>query len=144
MPELIVKKTTEINASPAKVWEILVKPEYIRQWDEVPETFTEQTLRMGSELIWEHGNAQKDYTKLTVTGFKPQKLLRHRWYSSPQPTSETADINYTFTLPERNGKTVLSISIGDWGVLANGQDFYDASVEFAESAAKQIKALAEA
>lgn len=143
MPELIVKKNVTIDASASKVWDVLTKPEHIRQWDDVPEDFKEAQLSMGSELIWEHGNSDKDITKLTVTEFEAKRLLKERWYSSTVASAEAHDINYIFSLSESNGKTILLLSIGDWGLLDKGQDFYDASLEFAENASQKIKELAE-
>lgn len=143
MPELIVRKTVTIDAPPAIVWDVLTKPEFIQKWDEVPEGFQAERLSLGSEFIWEHGNPNKDITKLTVTEFEPHKRLIERWYSSPVALADGQEINYSFSLSEDGGKTTLVVSIGDWGLLETGQDYYDASVEFADTAVTIIAELAE-
>jgi len=143
MAELVVRESVTIAASSSIVWDVLTKPEYIRQWDEVPEDFKEAQLSLGSEFIWKHGNSENDITKLTVTEFEAQKSLKEQWYSSTAAHAADHDIHYAFALSESNGNTILLISVGDWGVLDNGQEYYDASVEFAEDAAQKIKKLAE-
>lgn len=143
MPELTVRKDIKINAPTSTVWDILTKPEYINQWDEVPEDFDEEQLSMGSDLVWEHGDADGNITKLTVTELHEESLLKEQWYSSTVVREDTSDINYIFMLSGTDTGTILSISIGDWGSLENGQDYYDASVEFAENASQKIKELAE-
>ena len=35
--QLIVKDEILIEATPSKVWEVLVNPKYVAQWDELPE-----------------------------------------------------------------------------------------------------------
>lgn len=143
MPELIAKKLIEINVPASKVWDVLVQTQFINQWDEVPEDFEASQLSQNSKLRWAHGNENNDYTQLTVTDFEPHRLLKERWYSSPVAAFDDLDIYYMFELSEKDGKTVLNIMIGDWSVIDGGQDYYDASVEFAEGAAQKIKELAE-
>ena len=139
---LIATGAIEINATSAQVWEVLVKPKYIRQWDDIPEGFSESQLNLGSELIWEHGDDTGAVTRLTVTDYITEQLLKMRWFSSPVVESEAAEIYYAFSISNKNGITQLRIDVGDWSLIPNSQDYYDASVEFVESATKTIKNLA--
>lgn len=42
---LIAERSLTINATPAKVWQVLTDPEYIRHWDDVPPGFGDNRLR---------------------------------------------------------------------------------------------------
>ena len=53
------------------------------------------------------------------------------------------DIAYRYRLEDRKEQTLLNIEIGDFSLLPNGQDYYDASVNFAKEAKEKIKQLAE-
>ena len=67
--KLIVKDQIEINASKEKVWEVLTNPDFIRQWDDIPENYSGGHLQLNSVIEWE------GYSKITVIEFdKPNKL----------------------------------------------------------------------
>jgi uncharacterized protein YndB with AHSA1/START domain len=48
--QLIVKCNVTINTPASKVWEVLVKPQFIKQWDELPEEFGEAASQKIKEL----------------------------------------------------------------------------------------------
>jgi uncharacterized protein YndB with AHSA1/START domain len=142
MKRLSVEQEITIHASPAKVWDVLVKPEFIKQWDDVPENFEDEALTLGSEMLWRHPDGKT--TSLTTTELEPLgrlKLALHvsNWQSPPP----LGDVAYAFSLSGQNGETRLSVTIGDFAKLPDGQQYYDASVEFAETALPKIKELAE-
>ena len=120
----------------------LVKPGFIRQWDEVPEGYGDDPLNMGSEMAWESEGGK--IVKLVVIEYEPMELLQlslsnSSWAVQPAP----GEITYTYTLTETGGSTQLLIQVGDFSILLNGQDYYDASLEFANDAAIKIKQLAD-
>ena len=134
---LIVKETIEISAPITKVWEVLVTPHYIKEWDDVPEGFTDDRLRLGSILEW------PGHARLTVVTFEPHQHLSMALLAASWKPPIPDDIAYTFDLVENDGKTILTVTVGDFGRLPDGQDYYDASVEFAQTAVQKIKELAE-
>jgi uncharacterized protein YndB with AHSA1/START domain len=141
--QLLVRDSITINASATSVWNVLVRPQYIRQWDELPEDFGEAELILGSEILWQLEGG--GYTKLTVTKFDKHRQLRLSLYNSSWERPTTAyDIAYTYTLANQAGTIQLSLAIGDFASLPNGQDYYEASVEFAAHSLKKIKELSEA
>jgi uncharacterized protein YndB with AHSA1/START domain len=140
--ELIVKRNLSINAPASKVWEVLVKPQFIRQWDELPDDFGEQPLSLGREITWEREDG--GFVKLTVTRFEPEKQLKLSLYNSSWDQAPSAyDIAYTYLLSSQDGSTGLEVEIGDFKALPNGQDYYEASEEFGDTSIQKIKALAE-
>lgn len=120
------------------MWEVLVKPEFIRQWDDLPDGFDEEELTNGSVIEW------AGYSVLTVVTFEPFQQLRQTLYSPQWELPPSAyDIAYTYTLSAKNSEILLKIEIGDFAQLPDGERFYDASVEFADAALQKIKELAE-
>lgn len=140
MTQLIAIEEVLVHAPAGKVWEVLTRPAFIRQWDDVPEAFTGDALELGSEFVWESGDGA---THMKVVTFEPNKRLRQQW-SHSAVSSAGDDIAYSFDLNEQAGQTVLTITIGDWGVLPEGESYYEASVAFAKEASQAIKELAEA
>lgn len=135
---LLVKNTISIKAPASKVWKVLTRPEFIKQWDELPEDFGDAPLAKGSVINWE------GYSKLTVTEFDPGKLLKVKLYAEKWEKPEAAyDVAYTLVIGEKEGHTTLTLSIGDFAVLPNGQSYYEAYLEFADTATRKIKELSE-
>ncbi|WP_077212661.1 SRPBCC domain-containing protein [Bacillus dakarensis] len=139
---LIVKDEIHIEAAPSKVWEVLVNPKYVAQWDELPEDYPSENMTKGSKVVWEHPNGGQTIT--TIIKAEEMKELKIALYSSNwavQPNE--GDVAYLYQLEDLDGRTLLKIEIGDFSLLSGGQDYYDASVEFASESKKVIKELAE-
>ena len=138
MKELIVKSEIMINASAAKVWEVLIAPKFIRQWDALPQDFADYYLEVGREIEWS-GNS-----KITVTGMLPHEYLKlslyvNKWELGPS----SYDIAYQYRLFVQENDVLLTVEIGDFAQLTDGTEYYNNSVEFAEKALNKIKLLAE-
>lgn len=135
--QLIVKESIEINAPATKVWDVLVTPRYIKEWDDVPEGFADEQLRLGSVLEW------PGHARLTVVTFEPGRCLSLRLVVASWQPPIPDNIAYTYALAVSGGQTILTITVGDFGQLLDGQDYYDASIEFSQTASRKIKDLAE-
>ncbi|MBB6611697.1 SRPBCC domain-containing protein [Pontibacter sp. Tf4] len=135
---LIVTDKITIAALPARVWEVLTNPAYMRQWEEMPENFGDEPLQLGSVITYE------GFSTLTVTTFEVNRLLVLSVYL-PNVALAPTDYNiaYRFTLRPENGHTVLDFEIGDFAPVPNAQQYYDMSVQFAETSLQKIKTLAE-
>ncbi|WP_342083542.1 SRPBCC family protein [Dyadobacter sp. OTU695] len=136
--ELTVSRKIRIEAPVSKVWEVLIAPKYIRQWDDLPHDFEDYYLEQGKVIDW------SGMTRLTVTGYEPNKLLVFSLYVSKweQPPSQY-DINYIYRLTEEENGTLLELEIGDFSALPDGRDYYASSEEFAGAALEKIKNLSE-
>jgi uncharacterized protein YndB with AHSA1/START domain len=142
MAQLIVKDEILIDTSPAKVWEVLTKPKYVSQWDELPENYPEEDMTEGSKVVWDLPNGGQSIT--TIIKADERKELKIALYGSNWVIKPPeGDVAYLFQLENRGSQTLLKIEIGDFSLLNDGQMYYDASVEFAEQAKKMIKNLAE-
>jgi uncharacterized protein YndB with AHSA1/START domain len=136
--ELTVSKEIFIDAPVAKVWEVLIAPKYIRQWDDLPHDFEDYYLEHGKVIDW------SGMTRLTVTGYEPNESLIFSLYVSKweQPPS-FYDIAYRYRLAAEQEGTLLQLEIGDFSVLPDGRDYYASSEEFAVTALEKIKNLSE-
>lgn len=140
--KLIVKDEILIEATPAKVWEILTKPKYVSQWDELPENYPEEDMTVGSKVVWELPNGGQSIT--TIIEAAQQKRLKISLYGSNwEVKPNEGDVAYVYQLEEGDSQTLLKIEIGDFSLIKDGQMYYDASGEFAVNAKKVIKELAE-
>lgn len=135
---LVAEGRIQISSPVSRVWEVIVTPEYIRQWDDVPEHFTAPSLVAGSVLEWP-GSA-----RLAVTVLTPHSRLRLA-YHNPTWDSHVDGIAYDYEMHESSAGSLLIARVGDWAKAPDGraQDYYQASVEFVHSALAKIKELAE-
>jgi uncharacterized protein YndB with AHSA1/START domain len=107
----VAKKSIVVNASAAKVWQALTRPELVKQY-----LFgTEMTAdwRVGGAITyrgqWE-GKAYQD--KGAVLVFEPEKRLRTTYYSSMSGLEDKPE-NYsavTYELSEAGGRTTLTVT----------------------------------
>ncbi|MER2997544.1 SRPBCC family protein [Pontibacter populi] len=134
----IVKDQVKIQAPAAKVWEVLTNPAYMRQWEEMPENFGDEYLQQGSVINYE------GFSRLTVTTFEVNKLLVLTVYlPNVDMDPDAYNIAYRFILLPDNDQTVLDFEIGDFAPVPNGQQYYDMSVQFAETSLQKIMSLSE-
>ncbi|WP_162425730.1 SRPBCC family protein [Pontibacter pudoricolor] len=134
----IVKDQVTIQASAEKVWEVLTNPAYMRQWEEMPENFGDDHLQQGSIIHYE------GFSTLTVTTFEVNRQLNLDVYLPNIDLDPGAyTIAYHFILIPDNGQTTLDFEIGDFASVPNAQQYYDMSVQFAETSLQKIKTLAE-
>ncbi len=108
--ELIVKKSININADKAKVWDALVNPEKIKLYLFGTETISD--WKVGSPIVfqgvWE-GVTYKD--KGTILEFIPEQKLKYDYWSSFSKLEDVPE-NYqqiTFDLINQDGKTILTL-----------------------------------
>jgi uncharacterized protein YndB with AHSA1/START domain len=136
--QLTVNDKVFIEAPVSKVWEVLVAPKYIRQWDDLPHDFDDYYLETGRTIEW------SGISKMTVTVCDPHKSLVFSLYVSKWEQPPAAyDIGYRYDLKEQDSGTLLRLSIGDFSILPDGDDYYKTSKEFAANALGKIKSLAE-
>ena len=123
---LIVRSSIDLQAPAAKVWDALTNPEQTKKYMFGCAALSDWAV--GSPLIWK-GNfngVELIAVKGTVTGIRPGEFLA---YTTIDPNSSMADIpeNYvtvTYTLTEKNGKTLLEVTQGDFATVADGEKRY--------------------
>jgi uncharacterized protein YndB with AHSA1/START domain len=126
MDQLIVKNSITINATASKVWDVLTNPEQTKKYMFGCETVSD--WKKGSPLLWKGTYEGKDmvFVKGNIVDIKPEKFLA---YTTIDPNSTIEDIpeNYltvTYELASENGKTVFTVTQGDYKKVADSERRY--------------------
>ena len=140
---LIVSDSITIEASPAKVWDTLVNPEMTRKY--MFDCEAQSEWKAESQLLWKGATDGKVYVKGKVVEIERDKILK---YTVFDPNGGLKDIpsNYltvTYALLTRDGKTLLTVSQGDYSVVENGQKRYEDTVNGWGMVLQKIKEIAE-
>ncbi|UJL46756.1 SRPBCC domain-containing protein [Virgibacillus sp. NKC19-16] len=142
MATLIVTDEIIIHAPLSKVWDVLIKSKYIREWDDLPDDFPEEVLDVGSEIIWDFPDGS--FSKNTVVKAEEGKEMQIALYvSNWEVTPKLGEIIYSFEILMHGDGTRLRLRHGDFSLLSNGEDYQEASAKFSAIAKRKIKQLAE-
>jgi hypothetical protein len=114
----------------------------VAQWDELPEDYPEERMTTGSKVVWDLPNGEQSITKL-IKADEENELVIALYGTGWEIKPSEGDVAYHFNLEAQGDKTLLKINIGDFSLIKDGQMYYDASVEFADTAKTTIKELAE-
>lgn len=148
MSQLFVKNTITIDAPAEKVWDALTNPEQTKKYMFGCEALSD--WKAGSPLVWKgvFGGVELVAVKGDIVSIKPGKFLA---YTVIDPNSSIPDIpeNYltvTYDLTPENGKTVLTVTQGDYSKVADGEKRYKEAYNNGEGwnpILVQVKQLAE-
>ena len=126
MSKLIIENKINIKASAAKVWKALTDPEQTKKYMFGCETVSD--WKPGSALLWrgEYEGKPMVFVKGNIVEIQPEKLLS---YTVFDPNSKMEDVpkNYltvTYKLKYVNGTTILSVTQGDYSIVAEGERRY--------------------
>lgn len=145
---LIIENTIEINATSQRVWDVLVNPAETKKYMFGCETVSD--WRKGSELLWrgEYEGKEMVFVKGTIVDIQPGKFLA---YTTIDPHSNIDDkaenyLTVTYSLSEKEGKTIFTVTQGDYSKVAEGERRYTESYNNGEGwnpILAQIKQIAE-
>ena len=141
---IIFEQYIEINASPETVWEVLTKPEFTRQYMFGCDAISD--WKEGSPLIWKGAKDGKVYVKGSIVKIVPGKLLGFTSFDPNDPTHKDIPSNYTtvtYTLTPEDGKTMATVTDGDFSKIEDGETRYNRTIESWNYVLPQIKRLAE-
>ena len=135
---LVVKHSIRIEAPATRVWEVLTKPFYVRQWQQLPEDFGDYDIHPATILNFEGRRS------MSVVDFHINKNLHYNLYVPEWEEQGVQHVGYNYTLTvDGEGYTWLGIEIGDFALLTESDKFYDESTSFGQTASQKIKELAE-
>jgi uncharacterized protein YndB with AHSA1/START domain len=106
-----IEREIHIAASPEVVFEVISRPEHIREWWSA-ETGIEPVSGSTSELAWrDEASGRVDTVPITVIDVEPHHRFSFRWTQGPGETPTTSNsLLVTFELtPTANG-TVLRLT----------------------------------
>jgi uncharacterized protein YndB with AHSA1/START domain len=146
---LIVTSSILIDAPAARVWNALVNPAETKKYMFGCEALSD--WKPGSPLLWqgEYEGKTMVFVKGKVTAIEPGRFLA---YTTIDPNSGMEDIpeNYvtvTYRLSEEKGRTLFTVTQGDFAGVADGERRYTETYNGGEGwnpILVQIKALVEA
>ena len=115
MSKNIIEKKVEINAPASRVWEVLVNPEWLKQWAASfsEGTYAESDWEEGSQVLWKD-KAGNIGAKGIVIENVPLKSLAVAFYDDVHADKQSATGSYTekYLLSQADGKTTLNITAG--------------------------------
>jgi len=129
--QLIITNSIAIDAPAAKVWHVLTDPEQTRRYMFGCETISD--WKPGSELLWrmEHEGRPFVAVKGHIKALEPGKFLSYTTIDPNNPAVADIPENYLtvhYELSEKDGKTILTVSQGDYAAVGEGRRRYDESV----------------
>jgi uncharacterized protein YndB with AHSA1/START domain len=148
MSKLFVDKSIEIAATASRVWDVLTLPDLTSQW--APEFSggasrfrIESDWELGSPVRWknEHGEV---LVEGNVTAVDLHRLLRFTVFDvrGEEPPVSPED-GITYKLTERDGRTRLWVSQGDFSAMSEGAKFRDLTAQIWDRVLPKVKRLAE-
>lgn len=137
-----IKRSIEINAPAAKVWDVLVNPDYTKQWaSEFSDgTYVETDWQKGSDVVWK--------TKEGTVGAKgivqinnANALLKVAFYDDvdASPATPVGPYSEIYALSPTGDQTILAVESGPLSLKDNL-----AHAPLWDKAIEKIKRLAEA
>jgi uncharacterized protein YndB with AHSA1/START domain len=145
MTELLIRKTIEVDAPVAILWNVLTGSDFISQY--MFGCNAETDWKPGSPLLWRGASDGMVYVKGNIVSIEPPYRLV---YTVFDPHSNLEDVagNYltmTYELTKRGDRACsLEITQGNFATVANGQKRYEDSNDGDDSMLLTIRKLAEA
>jgi uncharacterized protein YndB with AHSA1/START domain len=148
MAKLFVDKSIEVNASLQRVWDVLTQREHTAEWASEfsaggPGLYIESGWDLGSPVLWKDKKGRV-VVEGVVTALERHSLLRFTVFDvREKPPQAALEDGITFKLTERDGRTTLWVSQGDFAHMSDGEQYRDLSAEIWDRALARVKRLAE-
>lgn len=139
---LYVEKSIMIDAAASKVWRALTDSKLTRQWIETwwADVVLRSDWNPGDPVVWRMTDGEIG-AQGTVAQASPPALLRFTFRVNMPGSAKEEVIAYH--LQESDGRTTLSVSIGDFGDTPEHEQCYPGTVEAWDLSLPKIKELAE-
>lgn len=128
---LFVKNTINIKAARSKVWDVLVNPEQTKKYMFGCEAVSD--WQVGSPLLWigVFDGQELVAVKGSIVQIEPEQTLV---YTTIDPNSTIADspqnyLTVTYRLETVEDQTVLTVTQGDYAIVAEGEKRYQETIE---------------
>jgi uncharacterized protein YndB with AHSA1/START domain len=140
--ELVVRESITIDARPERVWEVLTRPEWTRQYMDGCEIVSE--WQVGGPFAW-RGDDGITYVTGTLRSQKPGEVLEFTAFDPHDPDLEDIPANHTTVTLRLRGSgesTELTVRQGDFATVADGERRFGDARGWGKIL-EQIKQLAE-
>jgi len=124
---LIIKNIISIQASKAKVWDALVNPVQTKKYMFGCEPVSD--WKAGSSLLWngDDGGSLTTFVKGVIVEIRPEEYLAYTVIDPNNTAVPDIPENYLtviYTLEEKDGATLFSVTQGDYSTVADGEARY--------------------
>ena len=119
---LTIEKSIQINASPAKVWDVITDPAKVKQY--MFGTDMTADWKVGGKITYKGSWEGKEYEDGgTILEIEPEKILKSTYWSSMSGTPNTPDNHMvvTYKLEPEAGGTLMTV-IQDNNKTAEGAE----------------------
>lgn len=145
---LFIENTVSINAPVTKVWDALINPRQTKKYMFGCETVSD--WKVGSKLLWKGNYEGKDmiFVKGTILKIEPEKFLAYTTIDPNSTIDDTAEnyLTVTYELKAESVQTILTVTQGDYSLVAEGDRRYQESYNGGEGwnpILQEIKKLVE-
>jgi uncharacterized protein YndB with AHSA1/START domain len=106
-----IERETHIDAPPEVVFEVISRPEHIREWW-YAETDVQPTAGAAGELVWAEGdNPRAHVVPMTVVVAEPPRLFTFRWtHPAGEAANDGNSLLVTFELVPAGSGTLLRLT----------------------------------
>jgi uncharacterized protein YndB with AHSA1/START domain len=106
-----IEREIQIDAAPEIVYEVVSRPEHIREWWNGAETDVVPTAGAVAELVWGKDTDHQHVEHLTVVEAQPPSRFSFRWvYDDGNAPSPTNSLLVTFELAPSGAGTMLRMT----------------------------------
>ena len=138
------KKSIEINATSATVWDVIVKPEHLKKWAAAfaPGTTAETTWEQGTTVLWRDGQGNVGAKGQIEENSVGSVLLVRYWdLENADESSTLGEYFEKYELVESGGKTKLTVEYGDMGDehRAMHDGMWDKAIAIVKNVAEGLK-----
>jgi uncharacterized protein YndB with AHSA1/START domain len=145
MKELKIKKTITLNAEIAKVWEALTKPEMTKIYMLGTEVISD--WKVGSPILWKGRlkGDEKIIEKGSIEKIEVGRLLQFTKFDLNARCNDVPSnyVQATYELTPKLGKTVLSVTQGDYSRVEDGKKRFTDADGGLNQALNSLKTLVE-
>jgi len=145
MPELVIRKSIEVDSPVEILWKILTDAKFIPQY--MFGCIAETDWKPGSPLLWKGLEDGKLYVKGHIVSVDAPRRLEYTVFD-PNSTIKDVPANYltmTYDVKKRGAhRSELEITQGDYAAVEDGERRYKHSLEGDDAVLAGIKKLAEA
>lgn len=106
-----IEREINIDASPEVVFEVITRPEHIREWWNGCQTDVAPSVGAVAELAWGKGGPEPHVEQMTVVAAEPPRLFSFRWvYGDEAAATAGNSLLVTFELTPSAGGTTLRMT----------------------------------
>ncbi|MBG6129249.1 uncharacterized protein YndB with AHSA1/START domain [Aquimarina sp. EL_43] len=143
---MMIEKEIQFNVNKEKVWELLTNPTITKQYMYGCEVISD--WKVGNPIFWKgltEDSKEVIYVKGKIVEYKKGELVTFTMFD---PNMEIEDIpeNYlslTYYLKEKNNKTTLKLTQGNFATVALGEKRYEESLKGWEMVIPVMKQIVE-